>query len=56
MTGPPFAVRRDEVDALFADRYRIEPLASFDVIDESPGFRRRGLTALSEQVWRLEPR
>jgi thiopurine S-methyltransferase len=56
MTGPPFAVRRDEVEALFADRYRIRPLASFDVIDESPGFRRRGLTALSEQVWRLEPR
>ena len=55
MSGPPFSVGRDEVQARFGDRYGIEPLASFDVIDESPGFRRRGLTALAEHVWKLEP-
>jgi thiopurine S-methyltransferase len=56
MSGPPFAVGPDEVQVLFGDRYRIERLARFDVIDASPGFRRRGLTALDEQVWRLDPR
>jgi thiopurine S-methyltransferase len=56
MTGPPFAVGRDEVERLLADRYEIQALADFDIIEESPGFRRRGLTALSEQVWHLAPR
>lgn len=56
MFGPPFSVGRDEVESLFGDRYRLRALASFDVIDESPGFRRRGLTALAEHVWKLEPR
>jgi thiopurine S-methyltransferase len=56
MSGPPFAVGRDEIESLFGDRYRLRGLARFDVIDESPGFRRRGLTALSEHVWMLEPR
>jgi thiopurine S-methyltransferase len=56
MAGPPFAVAAEEVGALFGDRYRIDPVASFDVIDDSPRFRKRGLTALAEHVWRLLPR
>jgi thiopurine S-methyltransferase len=56
MSGPPFSVGRDEVESLFGDRYRLRALSSFDVINESPGFRRRGLTALSEHVWILKPR
>jgi thiopurine S-methyltransferase len=56
MAGPPFAVTRDEVQRLFGDRYAIQALADLDIIEESPGFRRRGLTALSEQVWKLTPR
>lgn len=56
MTGPPFAVHRAEVEALYADHYRVHGLAAFDAIDDSPNFRRRGLTALSEEVWRLDPR
>ncbi|UHD17640.1 class I SAM-dependent methyltransferase [Thiocapsa bogorovii] len=55
MSGPPFSVGRDEIQTRFGDHYGIEQLASFDVIDESPGFRRRGLTALAEHVWSLEP-
>ncbi len=54
MVGPPFAVPDDEVERLFADRYRITRLASFDVIDDSPEFRRRGLIAIAEQIWRLD--
>ncbi|NCC27841.1 MAG: hypothetical protein EOM22_06750 [Gammaproteobacteria bacterium] len=46
---------RVSVQRYFGDRYNIELLASFDVIDEPPGFRRRGLTAIAEHVWKLEP-
>ncbi|TCT22139.1 thiopurine S-methyltransferase [Thiobaca trueperi] len=56
MTGPPFAVHRDEIERLFGDRYAIRELATLDVLDDSPRFRQRGLTALTEQVWRLDPR
>ncbi|MBK1644405.1 thiopurine S-methyltransferase [Thiocapsa imhoffii] len=56
MSGPPFAVTDEEVSRLFSDRYRIESLASFDIIDDAPRFRQRGLTALREQVWQLQPR
>ena len=55
MSGPPFSVHRDEVDALFSGRHRITPLAGFDVLDESPRFRARGLTQLVERVYRLDP-
>ncbi|MBK1722840.1 thiopurine S-methyltransferase [Thiocystis violacea] len=55
MTGPPFSVQSAEVEHLFSETYRIETLASFDALAESPQFRQRGLTALSEQVYRLAP-
>ncbi|WP_043755059.1 thiopurine S-methyltransferase [Imhoffiella purpurea] len=54
--GPPFAVHRDEVETLFGDRYRIEPLARLDVLAESPNNLKRGLTSLHEQAYRLSPR
>ncbi len=56
MAGPPFAVHRAEVEDLFAERYAITELAAFDALDDSPNFRQRGLSALVEQVWRLDPR
>jgi thiopurine S-methyltransferase len=56
MAGPPFSVHREEVERLFADRYAITELTRFDALDDSPNFRRRGLTALAEEVWRLDPR
>ena len=56
MAGPPFAVHRQEIKRLFAGRYRITELATIDVIDDSPNFRRCGLTAIAEQVWRLDAR
>lgn len=30
-------------------------LARFELIEEAPKFRARGLTSLVEQVWRLDP-
>ncbi len=56
MSGPPFSVQREEVDQLFDERYRIEELASLDALDDSPNFRRRGLTSLAERVYWLRPR
>ena len=55
MAGPPFAVHPDEVEALFSPRHRILPLAELDVLDASPGLRARGVSALKERVYRLEP-
>ncbi len=56
MSGPPFAVGTGEVARLFGGTHRIEELAAFDALDDSPNFRRRGLTALLEQVYALRPR
>ncbi|NEV61352.1 thiopurine S-methyltransferase [Thiorhodococcus minor] len=55
MTGPPFSVHRTEVERLYGETYRIERLASFDALAESPHFQQRGLTALREEVYRLRP-
>jgi thiopurine S-methyltransferase len=56
MRGPPFSVHADEIAERFADRYEIDHLDSINALAESPGFRRRGLTALTESVWHLRPR
>lgn len=56
MSGPPFAVEPDEVAQLFGATHRLEELTAFDALDDSPNFRRRGLTALLEQVYALRPR
>lgn len=56
MSGPPFSVREPEIQALYGTTHHIERLASFDALAESPQFRRRGLTDLREEVYRLRPR
>ncbi|PQJ95236.1 thiopurine S-methyltransferase [Chromatium okenii] len=53
MAGPPFAVQRNEIAQIFAGKTIIE-LANFDVLNEAPNLRQRGVTALAEQVWKLE--
>lgn len=55
MSGPPFSVHEDEVRRLFGTYHRVSTLAALDVLDESPRFRQRGLTALTERVYRLDP-
>ena len=56
MSGPPFAVLSTEVQARYGNDFRIEELASFDALPESPKIRQRGVTALAEQVYRLSPK
>jgi thiopurine S-methyltransferase len=56
MSGPPFSVQPPEIAQLFEVDHHIEQLAEIDALDESPNFRKRGLTALTERVHRLRPR
>jgi thiopurine S-methyltransferase len=56
MSGPPFAVREEEVRRLFEKRYTVTRLFSKDILAENPRFHERGLHALMEKVYRLEPR
>ncbi len=53
MEGPPFAVSTDEVRNLYREGFSIERLAHADVLKAQPRFREKGLTALSESVYRL---
>ncbi len=55
MPGPPFSVRFEEVERLFGQDHRVTELAAFDALPESPGMRQRGLAALTERVYRLDP-
>jgi thiopurine S-methyltransferase len=56
MSGPPFAVREDEVRRLYETRYTVTRLFTKDILAENPRFRERGLHALMEKVYRLAPR
>jgi len=54
MLGPPFSVPTDEVYQHYADAFSINLLERNEVIDERPRWRKVGLTALSESVFRLD--
>ncbi len=54
MTGPPFAVPTAEVHEHYATSFRILQLESGSIIDERPRWRKVGLTALDETVFRLD--
>lgn len=56
MTGPPFAVAEEEMRQYYSARYSIELLQREDIIDERERWRKVGLTALIESVFRLLPR
>jgi len=53
MSGPPFAVSHDEVCQLFESCYTIEHLLQFNALEENARFSERGVTALTEHVYRL---
>ncbi len=54
MQGPPFSVPSDEVYQYYSDAFSINLLESNDIIDERPRWRKVGLSALSESVFRLD--
>ncbi len=53
MDGPPFAVSAAELASLFDEHFQIEALGGQDILAENPRFQARGLSRLSEQVYRL---
>ena len=55
MVGPPYAVWEDEVRQNYQARYEVNLLERNDIIDERERWRKVGLTALGEVVFRLEP-
>lgn len=54
MEGPPFAVADDEVRRYYENAFSINLLHSKDAIDESPRWRKAGLSTLVESVFRLD--
>ena len=56
MEGPPFAVSDADVHELFARDYSVELLAQADALKSEPKFAERGLTWLTERVYRLVSR
>ena len=53
MSGPPFAVSHEEVCQLFKRCCSIDHLLQFNALDENARFSERGVTALTEHVYRL---
>ncbi len=53
MNGPPFSVTEDEVDELYSEDFSVQKLLFKDVINEEAGLKKRGLTALTETVYKL---
>jgi thiopurine S-methyltransferase len=53
MTGPPFSVGPDDVDALYAGSHAIQRLSKEDALANEPRLRSRGLTQLHEVCYRL---
>ncbi len=53
MSGPPFSVSKQEVEALFSGSFKIKQLASIDVIEQNQRFKDKGLSALYETVFHL---
>ncbi len=53
MNGPPFSVSEEEVNKLYSENFSVQKLLSKNVIDEEPGLKKRGLTALTEAVYKL---
>ena len=53
MNGPPFSLSEKAVYDLYSEHFSIEKLCIKDVLSEEKGLRSRGLTALTETVYKL---
>ena len=52
--GPPFSVEEAEVRGLFEPDWQVDLLERRDILDQEPGFRAEGVTALATAVYRLQ--
>ena len=53
MSGPPFSVQQSEIELLYRAWCEIELLAGEEALSREVHFRQRGLSRLSEQVYKL---
>ena len=53
MNGPPFSVTEKEVNELYSKNFSIQKLLTKDVLNEEAGLKKRGLTELTESVYKL---
>lgn len=56
MPGPPFSVRRDEIEGLYSGHFAIETVVHEDAPDELEQFRERGMTSARRAIYMLRPR
>ncbi|MFT5505260.1 MAG: thiopurine S-methyltransferase [Gammaproteobacteria bacterium] len=54
MNGPPFSVSKAEIESHYSDQFNIKLLETNDIIEERQTWKERGLTALTESVYRLD--
>jgi len=54
MSGPPHSVPDAEVEALYADAFSLEVIATSGFVEAHPRFQERGLAKWKETVWRLD--
>ncbi len=54
MNGPPFSVDEQEVYALYEKDFSIEKLLQKNILEQEQHFKARGLTALTETVYKLK--
>ncbi|MFO1350804.1 MAG: thiopurine S-methyltransferase [Gammaproteobacteria bacterium] len=55
MNGPPFAVLEQEVRDRYGADYAVRLLHDHDILPESPHFRAKGVTAMREKSYVLQP-
>lgn len=53
MNGPPFSVSEENVHELYSENFSIDKLCFKEIINDEPGFKKRGLTSLVETVYKL---
>jgi thiopurine S-methyltransferase len=56
MDGPPFAVSQADVGRYFGATHTIRLLTTADALDDSPRFRERGITHMTENAFALTPK
>jgi thiopurine S-methyltransferase len=56
MQGPPYCVTEQEVKEIFGADFHIDLLDSLDLIKNSDRYQNRGLSRMSEQIYRLKKR
>ena len=56
MDGPPFSVSEKEVHTLYDDEFTVEKLLYKDILEQEQRFKAKGLTALTETVYKLTRR